>query len=81
MQTTGLAEATVLDTPRAAGLTHVQITEVLLVIAGMTFTNLFNRINDTITRRLATGQSARPGLSIRGTACETFSTPFGTFED
>jgi AhpD family alkylhydroperoxidase len=33
---------------RLAGLSDRQITEVLLVMAGITFTNLFNRVNDTV---------------------------------
>jgi len=33
---------------KAAGYNDQQITETLLAIADITFTNLFNRVNDTV---------------------------------
>jgi alkylhydroperoxidase family enzyme len=44
----GLLDIQALDAARSAGFSDAQITEVLLVIAGITFTNLFNRVNDTV---------------------------------
>jgi uncharacterized peroxidase-related enzyme len=44
----GLVAPEVLAEIRAAGFSDRQITDVLLVIAGITFTNLFNRVNDTV---------------------------------
>jgi AhpD family alkylhydroperoxidase len=48
VMSSGLLDIQALDAARSAGFSDAQITEVLLVIAGITFTNLFNRVNDTV---------------------------------
>jgi uncharacterized peroxidase-related enzyme len=45
--TTGTIQASALDKIKAAGFTDSQIVEIVLAITSITFTNLFNRINDT----------------------------------
>jgi uncharacterized peroxidase-related enzyme len=44
----GTVPAAVVDAVKAAGYSDQQITETLLAIADITFTNLFNRVNDTV---------------------------------
>ncbi|MBN3764396.1 carboxymuconolactone decarboxylase family protein [Burkholderia sp. Ac-20365] len=43
----GTVPADVVDAVKAAGYSDQQITEALLAIADITFTNLYNRVNDT----------------------------------
>ena len=45
--THGAVPAQVLAAVKAAGITDTQIADVSMVIAAITFTNIFNRINDT----------------------------------
>lgn len=45
--TQGTVDAAVLDAVREAGYTPPQIIEALLAVALISFTNLFNRVNDT----------------------------------
>jgi AhpD family alkylhydroperoxidase len=44
----GTVPAGVVDAVKAAGYNDQQIVETLLAIADITFTNLFNRVNDTV---------------------------------
>lgn len=44
----GTVPVEVVDAVKAAGFNDQQITETLLAIADITFTNLFNRVNDTV---------------------------------
>lgn len=46
--TSGTAPSAVLDEMRAAGYSDAQVVDILLAIAGITFTNLLNRVNDTV---------------------------------
>lgn len=46
--TQGTMPASAIDTIKAAGFTDTQIVEIALAITSITFTNLFNRINDTV---------------------------------
>ncbi|SIT36769.1 Alkylhydroperoxidase like protein, AhpD family [Paraburkholderia piptadeniae] len=46
--TRGTVPVEVVDTVKAAGYSNQQIVETLLAIADITFTNLFNRVNDTV---------------------------------
>jgi uncharacterized peroxidase-related enzyme len=43
----GTVSQAVVDAVKAAGVSDAQITDTLLAIASITFTNLFNRVNDT----------------------------------
>lgn len=45
--TAGTVPAEVVSAVKAAGYTDKQIVEILLAITAITFTNLFNRVNDT----------------------------------
>jgi uncharacterized peroxidase-related enzyme len=47
VETRGLVPADVLDDVRRAGYTDAQIVDVVLAITSITFTNLFNRLNNT----------------------------------
>jgi AhpD family alkylhydroperoxidase len=47
VETRGLVPADVLDGVRRAGYSDAQIVDVVLAITSITFTNLFNRLNDT----------------------------------
>jgi len=47
VQTKGVVSADVLDAVRRAGYSDAQIVDVLLAVTSITFTNLFNRLNDT----------------------------------
>lgn len=46
--TRGTVPAAVIDAVKAAGYTDTQIVDTLLAVASITFTNLFNRVNDTV---------------------------------
>ncbi|WP_034303334.1 carboxymuconolactone decarboxylase family protein [Herbaspirillum sp. RV1423] len=46
--TQGTVPATTVDAVRAAGFSDAQIVDTLLAVAAITFTNLFNRVNDTV---------------------------------
>ncbi|MPW15666.1 carboxymuconolactone decarboxylase family protein [Paraburkholderia sp. CNPSo 3157] len=46
--TRGSVPVEVVDAVKAAGYSNQQIVETLLAIADITFTNLFNRVNDTV---------------------------------
>ncbi|MEX3932283.1 carboxymuconolactone decarboxylase family protein [Paraburkholderia phymatum] len=46
--TRGTVPVEVVDAVKAAGYSNQQIVETLLAIADITFTNLFNRVNDTV---------------------------------
>lgn len=46
--TRGTVPATVLDEVRAAGYGDAQVVDILLAMASINFTNLFNRVNDTV---------------------------------
>ncbi|MEM5383610.1 carboxymuconolactone decarboxylase family protein [Paraburkholderia phymatum] len=46
--THGTVPVEVVDAVKAAGYSNQQIVETLLAIADITFTNLFNRVNDTV---------------------------------
>jgi uncharacterized peroxidase-related enzyme len=48
ISTRGTMPAAAVDKIRSAGFTDTQIVEVALAITSITFTNLFNRINDTV---------------------------------
>jgi len=43
----GEVPATVVDAVKAAGVNDTEIVDTLLAIASITFTNLFNRVNNT----------------------------------
>lgn len=47
VETRGTVPASVLEGVRGAGYTDTQIVDVMLAIASITFTNLFNRVNNT----------------------------------
>ncbi len=47
LTTSGTAPAEVVGAVKQAGLTDAQIVDTAVAIASITFTNLFNRINDT----------------------------------
>jgi uncharacterized peroxidase-related enzyme len=47
VETSGAVPADVLEDVRGAGYTDAQIVDVMLAITSITFTNLFNRVNDT----------------------------------
>ncbi len=47
VQTRGVVSADVLDGARRAGYSDAQIVDVLLAVTSVTFTNLFNRLNET----------------------------------
>ncbi|MBQ5962029.1 carboxymuconolactone decarboxylase family protein [Massilia sp. ZL223] len=44
----GTVPAAVLEEVRAAGYSDAQVVDILLAVAGITFTNLLNRVNDTV---------------------------------
>lgn len=46
--TTGTMSASAVEKIKAAGFADTQIVEIVLAITSITFTNLFNRINDTV---------------------------------
>lgn len=46
--TRGTVPAEVVEKVKAAGLSDAQIVDALLAVAAITFTNLFNRVNDTV---------------------------------
>lgn len=46
--TQGTVPEAVVDAVRSAGLSDAQIVDALLAVAAITFTNLFNRVNDTV---------------------------------
>jgi len=46
--TNGTMQASAVEKIKAAGFTDTQIVEIVLAITSITFTNLFNRINDTV---------------------------------
>lgn len=46
--TAGTVPAAVLDEVKAAGYSDAQVVDTLLAVASITFTNLLNRVNDTI---------------------------------
>lgn len=48
VSTTGTVPAAVLDAVKAAGYTDAQVVDTMLAIASITFTNLVNRVNDTV---------------------------------
>jgi AhpD family alkylhydroperoxidase len=48
ISTKGTLSATVFEKIKGAGFTDTQIVEIVLAITSITFTNLFNRINDTV---------------------------------
>lgn len=48
ISTKGTTPASTVEKLKAAGFTDTQIVEVVLAITSITFTNLFNRINDTV---------------------------------
>lgn len=48
VRTAGTVPATVLDEVKAAGYSDAQVVDTLLAVASITFTNLLNRVNDTI---------------------------------
>ncbi len=48
VQSRGTVPESVVQAVRAAGVTDAQIVDTLLAIASITFTNLFNRVNDTV---------------------------------
>ena len=47
VETRGVAPTDTIDGVRSAGYTDAQIVDLVLAITSITFTNLFNRINDT----------------------------------
>jgi alkylhydroperoxidase family enzyme len=47
VETRGVAPTDTIDGVRRAGSTDAQIVDLVLAITSITFTNLFNRINDT----------------------------------
>lgn len=47
ISTTGTASDSAVEEIKSAGFTDTQIVEIVLAITSITFTNLFNRINDT----------------------------------
>ena len=47
VETRGVVPAELLESARHAGYTDAQIVDVVLAITSITFTNLFNRVNDT----------------------------------
>ncbi|WP_295990669.1 carboxymuconolactone decarboxylase family protein [Rugamonas sp.] len=47
VSTSGTVPQAVLDAVKAAGISDAEIVDALLAIASITFTNLFNRVNDT----------------------------------
>ena len=47
VETRGLVPAEALQNARRAGYTDAQVVDLVLAIANITFTNLFNRLNDT----------------------------------
>ena len=44
----GTVPAAVLEEVRAAGYSDAQVVDTLLTVAAITFTNLLNRVNDTV---------------------------------
>jgi AhpD family alkylhydroperoxidase len=48
ISTTGTTSASDVEKIKSAGYTDTQIVEIVLAITSITFTNLFNRINDTV---------------------------------
>jgi len=48
MSTTGTVPAASVEKLKTAGFTDTQIVEIVLAITSITFTNLFNRINNTV---------------------------------
>lgn len=48
VQSSGTVPEEVVGAVRAAGVTDAQVVDTLLAVAGITFTNLFNRVNDTV---------------------------------
>jgi len=46
--TNGTVQNSAVEKVKAAGFTDTQIVEIVLAITSITFTNLFNRINDTV---------------------------------
>ncbi len=48
ISTKGIMSASAVEKIKAAGFTDTQIVEIVLAITSITFTNLFNRINDTV---------------------------------
>jgi len=48
ISTSGTISASTVEKIKAAGFTDTQIVEIVLAITSITFTNLFNRINDTV---------------------------------
>src|SRR5690606_15322172 len=48
VSTKGTMSASSVEKIKAAGFTDTQIVEIVLTITSITFTNLFNRINDTV---------------------------------
>ncbi|MFZ6647908.1 carboxymuconolactone decarboxylase family protein [Undibacterium sp. TJN25] len=46
--TRGTVPAEVLGAVKAAGFTDAQLADISMVIAAITFTNIFNRVNDTV---------------------------------
>lgn len=48
ISTKGTVPASAVEKIKAAGFTDTQIVEIVLAITSITFTNLFNRINDTV---------------------------------
>jgi len=48
VSTSGTLSASSVEKIKAAGFTDTQIVEIVLAITSITFTNLFNRINDTV---------------------------------
>jgi alkylhydroperoxidase family enzyme len=46
--TTGTVAQPVVDAVKAAGYTDAQVVDTVFAISSITFTNLLNRINDTI---------------------------------
>jgi len=48
VQSSGTVPEEVVAAVRAAGVTDAQVVDTLLAIASITFTNLFNRVNDTV---------------------------------
>ncbi|MFZ6645451.1 carboxymuconolactone decarboxylase family protein [Undibacterium sp. TJN25] len=48
ISTKGTVQASAVANIKAAGFTDTQIVEIALAITSITFTNLFNRINDTV---------------------------------
>ena len=48
MTSSGTVPAPVVDAIKAAGFSDAQIVDTLLAVTAITFTNLFNRVNDTV---------------------------------